>query len=368
MPQFERKTLSEQLAITITKEIRMGVWTKQLPGHRLLGKRYAVSRPTCERAMQILEVNGVVGPAEPGKMRRILTNRPRKQASATLHLLIIIDSRHPPMQLDAELLIQIEQFWRSEGGQVSRMECDLMRSNKPDFLLKKWVRMTGANCLLFETVTYDWIDPAEKLGFPCYALGGSVPHSNGVLSGSGFRISDCISKVLRETLELGHRRIQLVMGRATPEKEMRSAIKKATDPILKEDWKGDQISFSVKIPDLVNPSDWLGWWKTMLRREQPTVVLTESVFQAVCLHNYCLASGIQMPRDISIVVLEDADFLAWLNPLPTRYRYQNEKTFRHFRDWMRGGFPQGSLKFFGAKLVGGKTLGPVPKDANSNPS
>lgn len=361
MARLKRTTLSEQLVTVITKEIAAGVWRDRLPGYRVLGKRYDVSRPTCESAMRILEANGVIGAATAGKMRIIRHKKARKQTSATLHLLIVIDSRHPPTPLDAELLIQIEGFWKAEGGDVNHVECDLMRSRKPTYMLKKWIKMSGADCVLFETISHEWIMPLEKSGLPCYAMGGSVRQGTGVLSGSGFRIIQCIENLLREALELGHRRILLVLGRATSEEAMRNAIQIATTPILEENWGNEAIDFSVMIPDLVNPSDWHDWWQTTLLRERPTMVLTESAFQAICLHNFCLDRGIRMPRDMSMVVLDDADFLEWLNPSPTRYRHKTEEVFRHFRSWVRGEFTQGSIKVFGAKLAGGKTLGSAPK-------
>lgn len=39
----------------------------------------------------------------------------------------------------------------------------------------------------------------------------------------------------------------------------------------------------------------------------------------------------RLPRDLSMVVLDAAEFLTWLNPTPTRYRYKKEQAFRHFR-------------------------------------
>lgn len=362
MARLERNTLSEQLAAEISKEITAGVWTERLPGHRILGKRYDVSRPTCERALNILEANGLISPAEPGKMRKILRKESKKAASDQLHLLVVIDSRHPPTQEDAALILQIEDFWKSEGGQTSRVQCDLMRIRKPAYLLKKWISASGANCVFFDTITLEWVKAVETFKLPCYATGGSLRGSVGLLSGSGFKIVDCITGLLREVLELGHRRILLVMGRATPEEVMTSAVQESTAPIFAENWDGEEVSFSHMIPDLVHPSDWHEWWRMTLTKERPSVVITENVFQAICLNNYCLAHGIQMPRDMSLVVLEDADFLAWLQPSPTRYRHLHEDALRHFRSWVRGGFPHGSIKFLGAELVdGGQTLGPAPR-------
>ncbi|MGJ8655223.1 MAG: GntR family transcriptional regulator [Akkermansiaceae bacterium] len=361
MSELKRKSLTEQLVQAISRDIAAGVWTKQLPGYRVLAQRYNVSRTTCEKALRSLVANKLISQAEPGKMRAILRGVAKKQHWAKQNLLIIIDSRHPPTPLDKEMLLQIEDHWKEEGGTVSYVESDLSRAQKPSYQLKNWVNKFNPNCLLFETIPKQWIKPTENMGLPCYATGGSVRQNNGILSGTGFAIVRCIDNLLNEALKLGHRRIQLVLARATREQDMRKSIQRVTEPTLSKDWGGEEIDFSIKIPDLCNPSDWYNWWETMLRIERPTLVLTDSVFQAICLHNICLSAGVQIPTDISMVVMEDAEFLEWLNPIPTRYRTPKNEAFRHFREWMSNGFPEGSHKFLGAELIAGQTLGPAPK-------
>ncbi|YCM42783.1 substrate-binding domain-containing protein [Verrucomicrobiaceae bacterium 227] len=296
-------------------------------------------------------------------MRPILLKRVSKQASATLHLLTVIDSRHPPTPLDAETVMLIEDFWKAEGGEVSRVTGDLRRIKKPDSQLLKWLEASGADCLLFENIAPEWRVSVERLGLSCYALGGSLAYNDGMISASGFGIVRCMEGMLRDILEMGHRRILIVMGRALSEERMGENIQRRLAPILEEDWGREEVSLSFKAPDLANPSDWLDWWPTTLLSERPTVVLLDSVYQGVGFHGFCLSKGIKMPRDISMVVLEDAEFLEWLNPPPTRYKYRANDGFRHFKSWVRGGFVKGSIKVFGADLVGGRTLGPVPERA-----
>jgi len=366
MPRLERKSLSEELAQAITDEIAAGVWTDRLPGYRMLGKRYQVSRPTCESAMELLEANGIIAPATPGKMRSILRNKAKKQASAILHLLIIIDSQHPPTPLDAELVAQIENFWKIDGGEVTRVECDMMRNSKPRYQLEKWVKTIGADCLLFETIAQDWVIPAEEIGLPCFALGGFMKQSKGVISGCFFSIIQCIEKLLVDALELGHRRILLVTSRATPKDDMSASIHKATAPILTRDWDGEDAIFTLKIPDINNPSDWYDWWQKTILTEQPSLVMLDSVYQGLSLNDFCLDKGIRMPQDMSMIILEDAEFLAWMTPTPTRYRYQKEEAFRHFVTWVKCGFSRSSFKPLCADLVaGGKTLAYAPKKTTS---
>lgn len=359
MARLQRKSLPEQLASTIAEDIESGVWSDHLPGYRTLGIRYDVSRRACEGAMRILQASGYIAPSEPGKMRRILQRKRQSKVKATMNLLIVTDSLHPPTPQDARLLLQIDNFWKLENGEVHWVECDLARMRKPQSQLKKWLDVTGADCLLFDPIKPQWVVPVEGSGMPCYAMGGSFRHSCGILSGTGFHINRCIKNLLRQVLDLGHRHILVVMDRAASEEHMRYALNKATSPILEKLAAGDQVNLTLLMPDLTNPTDWQAWWLDTLMREQPSVILLDSVYLGLSLHDFCLTQGINMPSDLSIILLEDAEFLTWLSPEPTRYRYKTEDAFRHFRSWVRSGMPPGFRKYFGAKHIGGKTLGPV---------
>ena len=363
MARLKRKSLSEQLAIAITQEIESGLLKDKLPGYRELEKRYDVSRRTCENAARILEANRIIGPPEPGKMRRILRKKIRPRKSKKLRLLVVVDSLHRPTPLDADLLIQIENFWKVDQGELNRVECDLSRIRKPKAQLKKWLKTSETDCLLFETIPPHWLNPVENLGLPCYAMGGSIGNSMGILSGSGFKLAEHIAKSLQKLIELGHREILLVMGRAT-DKSMKSAIQAQTDRILADH---QEVSLSAMIPDLVSLTDWENWWHKELVKKQPTVVLTDSVYLGLSLHSFCLARRIEMPRDLSMVVFDDAEFLTWLNPIPTRYRYKTDQAFRHFRCWVRSGFIPGSIKFCTTDLIEGDTLGPAPARGRITP-
>ena len=253
-------------------------------------------------------------------------------------------------------MMDVENFWKLEGGEVNRVAIDLMRTQKPDSQLKKWLKVPGADCLLFDTITPEWITPVEKLGLPCYAMGGSVGRGSGVLSGTGFKLAQHIGKVIRELVELEHQKILLVMGRAT-DKSMSQVVHEQAAQVIAKYEKTKKVSLSAIMPDFANPTDWQSYWQETLPKECPSVVITDSVYLGLSLHNFCLTRRIQMPRDLSMVVLDDAEFFTWLNPIPTRYRYRKEQAFRHFRRWVRSGFVPGTTKFFTTDFVKGQTLG-----------
>jgi hypothetical protein len=140
---------------------------------------------------------------------------------------------------------------------------------------------------------------------------------------------------------------------------MRKAIMDRIAPILDEAPRAKRARVSILTPDLPDPDAWHGWWSKALAAEQPTLVIVDSVFEAMTLHNHCLSSGIRLPQDLSMIVMEDTPILRWLNPPPTCYRYPIEKVLRHFRRWVRAGFPPGRAKTFLADLAGGRTFGKI---------
>jgi hypothetical protein len=98
-----------------------------------------------------------------------------------------------------------------------------------------------------------------------------------------------------------------------------------------------------------------------MARVKPSLVILRDVSEAISFHSFCLSNGIRMPEDISMLVVNDMPFLAWLNPPPTRYAFPHAKAVQHFQSWVRRGLPAGYWKNFDSEFVGGETLGPAPQ-------
>ena len=345
------------MAEVLSQDIADGVWQHRLPGYRVLGKRYGVSRPTCEDALKILERREVIGAARPREARKILEFPTKVSPASNRQLLIIGDTQRPMTPGEEELVGWISELWRRSGGDVMREAGHLQRHREPKTLLARWIRKAGADSILLYLPPVAWVEVAESSGLPCYALGGVFLASSGILSGSGLSVSKFLVEVVREAIKLAHRRILVVIRRVASKASMRESIAERIEHLLGDGANEQQVSVSVLTPDLPSPQDWHSWWSSVLVREQPTLVIVDSVYEAVSLHDHCLRHGIRMPQDLSMVVMEDTPILEWMNPPPTRYRFQNEKVMKYFRHWFQRGLAEGMIKVIRAKLVGGNTFG-----------
>ena len=79
----------QQVAQVLRSLIGSGEWGSHLPGYRTLEKRLNVHRETIEKALALLEDEGVVAPAMPGKRREILVDSDRPAVSGERRALMI---------------------------------------------------------------------------------------------------------------------------------------------------------------------------------------------------------------------------------------------------------------------------------------
>lgn len=77
-------SIPQSLANVFEKEIRDGIWHDELPGNRELAERYQLSRYSVLKALKILEVRGVVHPAEKGKSRKVIVGHAKKKQMKNL--------------------------------------------------------------------------------------------------------------------------------------------------------------------------------------------------------------------------------------------------------------------------------------------
>jgi DNA-binding LacI/PurR family transcriptional regulator len=362
MSRLQRATLAERLAETLTDEILAGVWSEHLPGYRTLARRYEVSRPTCEAALILLEKAGLLAPPEAGRMRRISAAASGSVPARKRNLLVITDRTIDMASDDEELIRQCTDYWRSEGGQVHEVSGDLRRNRRPASLLGRWIKQTGADCMLFFVPPAPWVEAAELSGVPCYALGGDTVNSIGVISQNGWAYIDFLERRVKSAAELGHQRILAVLGSVITPERIRDRATARLSALQQEleaaGWP--PVSITIEGPGLPDPDGWHRWWPKVLGGVRPTLVILERIPEAVSLHSHCLRNGVRLPQDLSMLGMGYDSTIGWLNPPPTCYAYPSDKALAHFRRWVRKGFPPGDRVLLEEEYMGGKTLGPAP--------
>lgn len=358
MSKIDRTPISTRLVEALEKDIIKGVWTKTLPGYRILSRHYGVSRAACDAAFSILEERGLLAEAEPRKQRRILSNSipPSKTAhKRAKNLLIIIDNAH--LDDEAPLLTEIKKYWLRNFGEVREDSEYLAHYKNPCSRLMRVIEREKADCLLLHVAPSPWIDAASTSGLPFHLLGGSftktVPHP----SGSGYRMVTNYERILERLVKLEHRKI--LSPSHLQNSSFRAAILSAHAKILggrESDYEDLVLEF--REPE---PKTWQSYWHKAFLHQRPSAVIVQNAKALLSLYGYCYTQRIQIPAELSVICISSESELEWVHPLPTRMRYPYEKAARNFQNWARRGFRDTVFKHFDLEWIEGQSIAPAAR-------
>lgn len=335
---LNRKSLPVRLAEIIEGECRTGEWGDTLPGHRTLMERYSVSAKTCLATMSLLEMRGVISPAQQGARRRILV-KPGKTAK-TLKDLLIIDGQGAPSGEDLQQLQAYRKVWEDAGGNVQSIQFDFPRFRRPAALLREAIAKHSADAVLLHVPPLAWMEAAQEI-CPVFLSGGEWRGKE--ITGVGYNVRDELARCVEKLRGLGHDRILIpldLVGR-----EMENAFR-----------DGLAMGFGIppKSPILRNfcpvfservPAAWQLYWKKAMSTVRPTAVILSADIHYLSLCGYCSRHGIRIPDDLSVVCMESTEHLEWCEPVPTTMRFPVTAAARYFKKWIRSGCKPLGMKF-----------------------
>jgi LacI family transcriptional regulator len=304
-----------QVTDILRRDLNDGVWSEFLPGEKSLCSRLQVSRPTVRAALDALRREGLIRIAK-GRRARITGtagSRPRSD-SKVVGFLSGLDLE----AMESYTLFRISELRHhlQDAGYKLEIHSDPRLYRRQSFkTLERLVGDMRACCWLLHltnSFVQQWF---EKRGVPAIILGS--PRSN-VHYPSIDRHYEAIARhAVGVVLGLGHRRVVLVVrdsregGDLASEQGFLQAFEKSgyadTVPrILRHDGTVKNLRF------LLN---------AILRlQSRPTALLVTNPGTVLTVASHLMHCGIQIPRDVSLLALDDERYLSHLTPALARYR------------------------------------------------
>jgi hypothetical protein len=351
---FQRKSLPQQLAAKLEGDIGAGRFKGVLPGYRIVQQRYEVSKVTCERAFKLLELAGIISPAEHGKQRAILKRPGADRLKADPGGLLIISdvstASHP------ESIQQFEAcsyFWKEEGGNVRHKTVDLLRQRNPAAMLATWLTGTDTAAILIEMPPTSWVDAAENTGLHVFRLGGDRATRTNRSTRSGFSTQSAYQAVFGYLRSMGHRRLLVPWNRASPGRSwVLDALETAYHGILSR----TEVQQAVPAVDHLSEGDWHNYWPVALAAARPSAVVLDRPHKAISLFCYCGRKEIKIPRDLSVFVVDGVSPIGWLTPPVAHLAIEDFAEVKHFVKWVQNGFMPKGIFTSSFKLVAGESV------------
>lgn len=200
---LEKLSVTEQVAAHLRGELMRQRWTGNMPGRDKLARDLGVHGSTIERALQLLEEEGLVKKSGPGKPRGIVTSATPTARSTTVCVLLY----NAEDQTDDYILSL--QYHVSAAGHTLTFAPRCMRELKfdPD-RIEAMIKKESADAWIVYAGSRRVLERFVQLSLPAFALFGRM--SGLPIAGSGTDIQAALREAIDCLHGLGHSRIVML--------------------------------------------------------------------------------------------------------------------------------------------------------------
>lgn len=342
---IQKRRLSAEVAEALGQRIGSGALKEKLPGVRLLARSLGVSVPTVCEALRLLEIQGLLDSGGTRRRWRVKQEPPTKpspgrQSGAAAKTknrsgrLLFISSqplnneRHSGVEVLAELLDLISV----KGWELMHRVVDFTTARQPR---KSWdevleiARPDAIVALGGTPVLAKWtVERQIRTLF----LGGD-PGDSGVPM-LAVKVSTMLRHALDHLLGLGHRRILMPLCGRSP-KFVAVCRKTAAEAMSGGAGRPEKIVIAETAyagPE-VTVNLLRGQWKT----DPPDALILLDWREFVAASCYFKERGIEIPRDLSVVILSQNTVMDWHSPRISHFEHPAKQMARMVSKWLADG-------------------------------
>lgn len=324
-----------------------------MPGVNWLAKELGVNRKTVVAALLQLEKEGLLSNQGQGRKRRIV---PPSGNSARPMRIGIFD--YDPMPLTEGYIVELQHLLLGAGHTAFFAPKSLSELGMDVARVARIVKQTGADAWVVAAGSREvlgWFC-SEKL--PVFALFG---RRDGLpLPSTGPHKAPIVAAATRRLIELGHRRIVLVVKRVRRlPKPGRSEL-----AFLDELRAGGIPVSDYNLPDWEETMDGLHeLLNSLFRVTPPTAMIIDEAPLFAAVQQFLASRGIRVPQQVSLICTDDDPTFAWCKPAIAHIRWDAGPVLRRIVRWAANvsqGKEDTRQTLTPAEFVEGGTIGPAP--------
>ena len=354
MRPLRRISATERVAAHLREELLLGALCDPLPGVHALTAELGTNHNTVEKALRLLEQEGVLVSQGPGRRRRIAV----ADGKVARPLRLAILAFDPPavelaVGYNADLLHRLGEAGHSvffaekcllELGMEVRRVARLVRRTEAD----AWVVFSGSREVL------EWFAAQPTPTFALFGRRGGLP-----IAGVGPDHVAAETAATRRLIELGHRRIVQLVRRnrrlPVPGKSERSILDEMaahgirTSQFNLPDWEETVKGFHACLQEL-------------FRHTPPTALIIDEAPFLVAAQQFLARRGLWVPEDVSLVCTDADPAFAWCEPTIAHIRWDSRPVVQRVVRWAANvshGKQDRRQTLTKAEFVEGGTVGPV---------
>jgi DNA-binding LacI/PurR family transcriptional regulator len=361
VPNSLHQSLAERIAAWISQRIQQGHFRDRLPGLRELAREIGVSVPTVSKGIHLLEKSGLVitGGARRG-FRIAPSAKPSKRQSTEApksHKRLLFLTSRPVNQLlqdSMQTFAELVNVMRQQGWEVFHRSNGFEQAKAPH---KSWDRMLellepdALVVLSGNAVVAKW---ALERKIPVLFLGGQT--AGNPVPQVAVRITGLIEETIDRLRLGGHTDILMPLCGRT--KEFANIILQAARRRLLEGG-GKANQFRLETSAYSEPKVLLELLKRAWQKKRPDALVILDWREYVTASCFLKEQRIEVPNDLSVVLLSFEEEMKWHFPSIAHYRFPSERIAHAIARWAlhdqhtgAGAYP----KFLRAHWVEGQSI------------
>ncbi len=356
MQSLKTASVTEQVAAHLREEIKTGRWKELMPGRRQLADELGVSPGSIQRALEILEKEGLLVPQGGGKKRRIKLKPDQSKARVTRVGILLFD----PPNAKQSFVVDLKHQLFNAGHKVQvlprtlidmRMQVSRVAREVSKHKVDAWVVIAAPYPVL------EWFSGQE---IPVFAFCGS--HHGLAIAATGQEDREATQASLERLIELGHRRIVFLLR-----DHLKSPACSAAETFV-------DVLESHKIP--VGPYNLPDWEEnaaglqrcldSLFATTPPTALIIDEAELFLATQQHLANKGILAPRDVSLICTDPNRTFEWYQPKVAHNSWSVDDMVRRTARWVDNiarGKDDRRKTTVKAVYVDGGTVGPAPKTA-----
>ena len=343
---------SEQAAHYLREQLMRKVWVGTIPGGPVLASQLGVGRMTIEAALSMLENEGLLVPQGPGRRRKI--DLPEELAKPRELRVAILCYEQSDQSLD--YITDCKSKLEAAGHIVFYTPSHLTELKMDVRRLARMVGKTEADAWVVVAGTREVLQWFMQQKIPVFADCGR--HLSLKIAGIGPDLLPALAEATRRLIDLGHQRIVLL-----------DSLYKVSDPGVAGSAFLAALSAAGIIVGPYNLPGWEGgleglyaYLDSSFQHTPPTAIIASSSPIYFATLHFLLNKDIQVPRDLSLVCVDDDPHFSECRPSVSYIRWSSRSVANRIGRWVSNiseGIEDTRQTTIKAKFVEGGTMGPV---------
>ena len=354
MPIHSFANITDQVVDLLREGMLAGRWQGTLPGRDQLANELGVSHTTMEAAMRRLAKENLLVSQGAGKRRRIvLPKGDIKPRHFRVHILTYesMDRYYPLMMALLDQLNKNGLTAKFAAKNLLDLGMDAKRVSRfvQGVQTDAWIVAAGSREVL------EWFSNGSVPVFAFFGGWSRLP-----IAGIGVRKDT--GRVIRQLIDLGHRRIVLLA---------RGDHLKSGQMLFQEEFLdalriNDIKTGSYNMPAFGNqPKDLHRCLDSLFRARPPTAIIVSEVHIMLAVRDYLARRGFLAPRDVSLICYDHDLTFKWFDPVVAHFAWDIPPITRRVVRWAKNvarGKDDCRQTFTMSRFVEGGTIGPAPPE------